>query len=58
MRDNNALEPMTRAVTSFAGLRGLLFPNANAAPVTPSPLLLRRRGFGRGLRLSAALTRQ
>ena len=55
---NNALELTNLAVTSFAVLRGLSFPNANAAPVAPSPLLLRRRGFGRGLRLSAAFNGQ
>jgi hypothetical protein len=57
-RYNHALEPSTRAGTLFAALRGLSFPSANIAPVTPSPLLLRRRGFGRGLRLSAAFNRQ
>jgi hypothetical protein len=45
---NKPLELMNFAGTPLAC--------ASVAPVTPSPLLLRRRGFGQSSQLSAALT--
>jgi hypothetical protein len=46
---NKPLELMNFAGTPLAC--------ASVAPVSPSPLLLRRRGFGQSSQLSAALTR-